>query len=144
MGRHRLFGVANEKDDRPTPDSVFLPLDDEFGFTLDAAASPENAKCEKFYTADDDGISQPWEGVVWCNPPYSEIGLWARKAQESRATATSVLLLPASTDVAWFHDWVLPFAEIRFLRGRISFGNTQNKAPFGSMLAIFRKLEGQK
>lgn len=142
MGRHRLFGVAIEKDDRPTPDSVFLPLDEEFGFTLDVAASPENAKCEKFYTADDDGISQPWEGVVWCNPPYSEIGLWVRKAQESRATATSVLLLPASTDVAWFHDWVLPYAEIRFLRGRIMFGNTSDQAPFGSIVAIYRKLEG--
>lgn len=140
MGSHRLFGVANKIDDRPTPDEVFGPLNQEFGFTIDAAASPENAKCEKFFTADEDGVSQIWEGVVWCNPPYSEIGLWVRKAQESRDTATSVLLLPASTDVAWFHEWVLPFAEIRFLRGRITFVGQKAPAPFGSMVAIYRKV----
>lgn len=52
-----------------TPQDFFDELNSEFHFTLDVCAVPENAKCEKFYTPDDDGLSQPWDGVVWCNPP---------------------------------------------------------------------------
>ena len=53
-----------------TPQDLFDRLDDEFGFDLDACALPQNAKCERYYTPEMDGLSQPWDGVVWCNPPY--------------------------------------------------------------------------
>lgn len=140
MPAHRLFATENPKDDRPTPDGFFAPLMEEFGFEIDVAASVQNTKCKRFYTVDDDGLAQSWApGPVWCNPPYSEIGLWVQKAaQEQSNGVTSVLLVPASTDVAWFHDFVLPSAEIRFVRGRLKFGNTSNRAPFASLILIFR------
>lgn len=71
------------------------------------------------------------------NPPYGrEIGLWVRKAAESNVTA--VCLLPTRTDTAWFHDYIYGKAEIRFIRGRLKFGNSKNSAPFPSMIVIFR------
>ena len=141
MPRHRLVKrLDNPKDDRPTPDDFFAPIMDEFEFVLDAAASAENAKCKRYFTVEDDGLAQSWEpGPVWCNPPYSETGLWVQKAvQEQENGVTTVMLVPASTDVAWFHDLALPNAEIRFVRGRLCFGNTSGRAPFGSLLLIFK------
>lgn len=67
-----------------TPQAFFDELNREFGFTLDVAAAPENAKCEKFYTKEQDGLVQPWDGTVWCNPPYGRtVGDWVRKAYET-------------------------------------------------------------
>jgi site-specific DNA-methyltransferase (adenine-specific) len=65
----------------------------------------------------------------------------AKAYRESLRGVTSVLLLPSSTDTAWFYDWVLPFAEIRFVRGRIRFVGQDNPAPFGSVVCIFRPRE---
>lgn len=135
----RLIALGPERDERPTPQDFFDRLDAEFGFTLDVAASGENSKCREFYDIEDDGLSQPWRGVVWCNPPYSEVGLWVEKAKaESQNGATVVMLLPASTDTAWFHDHVLGVAEIRFVRGRIQFVGQQHKAPFASIVVVFK------
>lgn len=130
---------ALDKDDRPTPQALFDELHSEFEFTLDVAASKANAKCPEFYTADDDGLQQPWHGTVWCNPPYSEIRPWLDKAvSESVNGVTSVFLLPSATDTKWFHEVVLPYAEIRFLPGRLKFEGQKQNAPFASLLAIFR------
>ena len=52
-----------------TPPEVYEPLNREFGFTLDVAATPDNAKCPRYYTREDDGLAQPWDGVCWMNPP---------------------------------------------------------------------------
>lgn len=84
------------------------------------------------------GLKQIWTGVCWCNPPYGRgIEKWMKKAYESNATV--VCLVPARTDTKWFHDFVLGKAEIRFIRGRLKFGNSKNSAPFPSMLVIYRK-----
>lgn len=74
------------------------------------------------------------------NPPYGrEIGKWVKKAAESaRGGATVACLLPARTDTRWWHEWVIPYAEVRFLRGRLKFGGSNNWAPFPSALVIFR------
>lgn len=143
MRQPRLLAVANERDDRPTPQYFFDEVNREFGFTLDVAADPGNAKCSQFFSVEDDGLAQDWRGnVVWCNPPFSEIPPWLEKAVfEQRRGVLSVLLLPSATDTAWFHDLALPNAEIRFLRGRLKFGNTKGRAPFGCILAIFRPTE---
>jgi phage N-6-adenine-methyltransferase len=139
MKQPRLLAVGRDKDERPTPQAFFDELHSEFGFTLDAAAGPENHKCPDYFTVEDDGLMQPWRGVVWCNPPYSEVGLWVQKAyEESKRGVTSVLLLPASTDTAWFHDYAWPHSEIRFVRGRLKFVGQDSPAPFGSMVCIFR------
>ena len=123
-----------------TPQAFFDTIHAEFGFTLDACALPENAKCARFYTPERDGLKQAWQGVVWCNPPYGRvIGQWVQKAHESaQAGATVVLLLPARTDTRWFHDYIYNRAEIRFLRGRLKFGGATTGAPFPSMIVIFR------
>ena len=120
----------------PTPQDFFDELDAEFHFDLDVAAIPENAKCKRFFTKEDDGLKQEWTGTVWCNPPYGrKVGEWVKKAAESKAT--TVMLLHARTDTKWFHEYCLPKAEIRFVKGRLSFGG-KGRAPFPSMLVIFR------
>lgn len=125
-----------------TPQEFFDSLNNEFDFDLDVCAMPKNAKCKRYYTPEEDGLVQPWEGVCWCNPPYGrEIGKWVRKALiSSFLGATVVLLLPARTDTRWFHDYILHHGEVRFLRGRLKFGGG-NSAPFPSMVVIFRGIK---
>lgn len=124
-----------------TPQELFDELDKEFHFELDVCATPENAKCRKFYTKKQDGLAQPWTGRVWCNPPYGrEIGQWVRRAFFAAvAGATVVMLLPARTDTRWFHEYIYGKAEVRFIRGRLKFGDARNSAPFPSMVVIFGK-----
>ena len=94
--------LSSKKMDYCTPQTFFEKLDAEFHFQLDAAASAENAKCERYYTAETDGLESSWNvgGAVFCNPPYGrDVGKWVRKAyMESRRGVTSVLLIPARTD----------------------------------------------
>lgn len=120
-----------------TPQEFFDKLNDEFHFTLDVCAIPENAKCDKYFTPLDNGLNQEWNGVVWCNPPYGrKIGKWVEKAHNSKATV--VMLLPARTDTKWFHSYIYNKAEIRFIKGRLKFGGETNSAPFPSMIVVFR------
>ncbi len=98
-----------------TPQEFFDKLNREFDFTLDACATPENAKCINFYSPEQDGLSMPWNGRVWCNPPYGrQVGQWVKKA------------------------YIYRRAEIRFVRGRLKFGGSRNSAPFHSMVCVFR------
>jgi phage N-6-adenine-methyltransferase len=148
-GSHRVHALARA-DDWETPADVFGPLNAEFGFTLDAAASTENAKCARFFSSHDDGVSQDWgRETVWLNPPYGrEIARWIRKAfLSARHGATVVCLVPARTDTAWWHDYAEK-GEVRFVRGRIRFerggipiGDTTKgsaKSPFPSAIIVFR------
>lgn len=141
MNTNLMF--SSKTDLWETPQDFYDKLNEEFHFTLDVCALPENAKCEKFYTPKQDGLSLPWEGVCWCNPPYGrEIKKWVRKAWFSSAAGSIVvMLLPARTDTQWFHDYIydMPRVEVRFLRGRLKFGGCKNTAPFPSMVAIFRE-----
>ncbi len=64
-----------------TPQELFDRLDREFRFDLDVCATPENAKCERYFTPEQDGLVQEWRGVCWMNPPYGRmIGRWVEKA----------------------------------------------------------------
>ena len=126
-------------DDWATPNDLFAKLDERYNFTLDVAASATNAKCKNHFTQEQNGLEQEWNGVVWCNPPYGRgIKDWVRKAYESHLSngATVVLLLPARTDTAWFHDYALK-GKVEFLRGRLKFGNSKTAAPFPSILVRF-------
>lgn len=122
-----------------TPQKLFDELDNEFHFTLDVCALPENAKCEQFYGPADNGLLQTWIGTCWMNPPYGRaIGKWVAKAhQEAREGVTVVALLPARTDTQWWHEYVCKASEIRYLRGRLRFGNATNSAPFPSAVVVF-------
>lgn len=119
-----------------TPKELFDELNKEFHFTLDPCATKENAKCKKFFTKEDDGLSRNWKGYrVFMNPPYGrEIGKWIKKISEEGGVA----LLPARTDTKWFHDYILGKAEIRFLKGRLKFGGSKNSAPFPSIICVFK------
>lgn len=125
-----------------TPQDLFEQIDREFHFDVDVCAMPENAKCARYFTPDVDGLSQTWEGICWCNPPYGrQIRDWVKKAWFSAARgATVVMLLPARTDTSWFHDYIYGSmqTEIRFLRGRLKFSGEKHGAPFPSMIVVFR------
>jgi phage N-6-adenine-methyltransferase len=124
-----------------TPQAFFDELDQEFHFNLDVCALPENAKCAVFYTPEQDGLRQRWEGVCFCNPPYgTESALWVQKAYESSLWGTLVVcLLPARTDTKCWQRYVepLPKADVRFLPGRQRFSE-KGTAPFPSAVVIFR------
>lgn len=122
-----------------TPQELFDELDKEFNFECDVCATKENAKCDRYLTKANDGLSWSWNwDSNWMNPPYGrEIGKWVKKASEAKGLV--VALLPARTDTAWFHNYILGKAEIRFLKGRLKFGKSKNSAPFPSMIVIFRK-----
>lgn len=126
-----------------TPREFFAKLNDEFGFTLDAAASAENALCARFIDKATDALTQPWEGVVWCNPPYgSDLPKFVRKGYaESLRGATVVFLIPARTDTKVWHEVILPHAEVRFVPGRLKFSGHKNSAPFPSAIVIFRGVQ---
>lgn len=133
---------SSDRMDWATPQSFFDLVDDEFGFTLDAAAEAHNAKCEAYYDEMIDGLSRPWTGVVWCNPPYGRaIAKWVEKGyREAQAGATVVMLIPARTDTAYWHDYAMRAAEIRMIRGRLVFGTGEARAnaPFPSALIVFQ------
>ena len=137
MNKELMF--SSKTDLWETPQDLFDKLNNEFHFTLDVCATPENAKCDSFYTKEQDGLKQPWEGVVWCNPPYGkQIGSWVRRGFfASLSGNTVVMLLPARTDTRWFHEYIYGKAEIRFIRGRLKFGESKNSAPFPSMVVVF-------
>lgn len=128
-----------------TPQDFFDLLNSEFHFELDVCAKPENAKCPRYFTPEEDGLKQKWTGVCWMNPPYGrEIGRWVKKAYESaQEGATVVCLLPARTDTSWWHDYCMK-GEIRFIRGRLKFGGAKHPAPFPSAVVIFRPKREEK
>ena len=125
-----------------TPQNLFDKLDKEFNFTLDVCATDETAKCNNYFTPKENGLIQEWKGNCWMNPPYGrEIGIWIKKAwEESKKGAKVVCLIPARTDTKYWHEYIFTYAaEIRFIKGRIKFGNSKNSAPFPSALVIFDK-----
>jgi phage N-6-adenine-methyltransferase len=133
---------SSQTDLWATPQEFFDKLNAEFGFTLDPCATHENAKCDKYFTIKEDGLKQNWQGeTVFCNPPYGRvIKDWVKKCYEEsrKENTTVVMLIPARTDTSYFHDYIYNKAkEIRFIRGRLKFGNAKNSAPFPSMVVVF-------
>lgn len=123
-----------------TPLDFFEKLNAVFRFETDVCALPENAKCPRFYTPEDNGLDQEWLGSCWMNPPYGrEIGAWVEKAFHSakRNGATVVCLLPARVDTRWWHDYCAN-GEVHFVKGRLKFGDCKDSAPFPSAVVVFR------
>lgn len=132
---------SKSSDEWTTPEAVFNSLNAEFNFTLDPCATSDNHKCEQYFTKDQDGLTKNWGGCsVFCNPPYSRISQWVRKCyQESLKPGTVVvMLIPARTDTRYFHDYINHRSEVRFIKGRLRFSNSEHNAPFPSMVVIFR------
>jgi site-specific DNA-methyltransferase (adenine-specific) len=132
---------SSKSNEWATPQEFFDKLNAEFQFNLDPCATDENHKCNKYFTRETDGLSQNWGGYrVFCNPPYSDIGKWVEKAfrEGHKDNTIVVMLIPARTDTKYFHDYILHRSEIRFVKGRLKFGEGKNSAPFPSMVVIFR------
>jgi phage N-6-adenine-methyltransferase len=139
VGKNGHDWFSSDTIECSTPQAFFDKLNDEFHFTLDVAASSENAKCSRFFTPNDDGLLQEWHGVVWCNPPYGRtISEWVKKAYKSAQNGTTVvMLLPSRTDPAWWHNWVMQASEVRFVRGRLKYDH-RGGTRFANVVVIFR------
>ncbi|MBL4744124.1 MAG: hypothetical protein JKX87_05750 [Cycloclasticus sp.] len=123
-----------------TPQDFFNKLDAVFRFDTDVCALPENAKCESFFTPDDDALNCAWFGTCWMNPPSGRgINQWIKKAYDSakKNGATVVCLVPARVDTRWWHDYCSK-GEVHFIKGRLKFGNAKNSAPFPNAVVVFR------
>ena len=135
--------LSSKTDNWATPQDFFDKLNEEFHFTLDPCANEENHKCDLFYTKEQDGLTKDWGGhVVFCNPPYGkESADWVRYSyeQSQKPNTTVVMLIPARTDTRYFHDYIYGKAEIRFIKGRLKFGDATTAAPFPSMVVVYRK-----
>ncbi len=135
---------SSQSDEWETPQEFYDTLNDEFHFTLDPCANELNHKCDKYFTIKDDGLKQNWGGqTVFCNPPYGrKIYEWVKKASEEskKENTIVVLLIPSRTDTKYFHEFLYnkPNVELRFIKGRLKFGGSQNSAPFPSLIAIMR------
>lgn len=137
-GSHAIF--TSRSEEWGTPQILFDRLFLEFGgFDLDPCATLENAKCERYFTKEHDGLNQAWFGKVFMNPPYGkQIGLWMQKAYEfSLAGGLAVCLVHARTDTRWWHDWVEGKGKYRFLKGRLKFDGGKYSAPFPSAIVIY-------
>ena len=149
-------GADDKVDERITPQWLFDKYDEIHYFTLDAAATTENSKCSAYLTREDDGLAHPWapHKSVWCNPPYSNLGAWVKKAHVEIAAGCSVIvmLLPANrTEQKWWQEWVEPYRDwpgsvltTQFLARRLNFGLPGNEAakfhsspPFGLVVLTF-------
>lgn len=140
LSKEMKVHYSSETNEWETPQNIFDELNDEFNFMLDPCATKENAKTDKFFTIEDDGLSQEWTETTFMNPPYGrEIKKWVKKAFEESLKGTVVVcLIPARTDTSYWHDYIFNNAcEIRFIRRRIKFGDSKTDAPFPSAIVIF-------
>lgn len=133
--------LTSNSDEWSTPQEIFDSLDQEFHFTLDPCATDANHKAPVYFTREQNGLDVSWGGHrVFCNPPYSQISRWVEKAyyEGCKDNTVVVLLIPSRTDTQYFHNYILHRSEIRFIQGRIKFGEAKYNAPFPSMIVIFR------
>lgn len=151
IGQDKVFSTG--KDTWGTPLWLYDLRNDIHKFTIDLAASPENAKCVRYYTEEDDSLQQSWRWERgWLNPPYSiakkfirkayeeTVGQWQRWGRDGPSAELVEMLLAARTSNQEWHDYIFPGAsEIVFIRGRIIFEGALLGAPFPSALVTFRK-----
>lgn len=137
---------SHNSDEWETPPWLIHRIEAEFGrIMLDPCCTVDNSKGQYSFTKSDDGLSKPWVApLTYCNPPYSQVGEWAKKAYFEAMTGntTALFLCAARTDTRWWWRYVR-HGEVRFLQGRLRFyydgQPTKVSAPFPSALAVFRK-----
>lgn len=150
--------ACDDVDTRITPGEIFDPLHAHHRFTLDVAASATNARVPRYFDRMADGLVQSWAGErVWCNPPFSALPAWTRKAWNETASECPlvVMLLPANrTEQPWWHEYVEPHRDqpsgrvrTQFVRRRRSFASEADPAgqfvgspPFGLVLVTFSRV----
>lgn len=118
-------------DNWATPKDLYDELNGEFNFDFDPCPLKENP--------DIDGLAIEWGESNFVNPPYSDIKNWCTKAvAEWEKGKTVVMLIPSRTDTKYWHEFIMRADEIRFVKGRLKFGNAKHNAPFPSAVIIFR------
>lgn len=133
---------SSKSNEWETPQGLYNKLNNKYNFTLDPCSSLENHKCDKFYTIKENGLIQDWSNeIVFCNPPYGrEIYDWVEKCYKESLNGTKiVLLIPSRTDTKYFHEFLYkkPNIKLEFIKGSLKFGDSNNSAPFPSLLAYF-------
>ena len=163
---HPQQPTRDDVDDRRTPRAFFDPLHERYRFTVDAAASVENALLPYFWTRDSNALVQQWRGHrVWCNPPYSNLAAWVQKAwvemQMGGCHHVSMLLPANRCEQRWWQDAIEPLRDreltraenagriirvtTKFLPGRMRFGHPESwerpekgdRPPFGCVLVTW-------
>jgi len=135
---------SSKSNEWETPPDFYERLNKKFMFDLDPCCTELSAKCDKFFTADDNGLEQDWSGHrVFMNPPYGrQISKWVEKAHKegNKVGTTVVCLIPARTDTKYWHKHCMKANEIYFVKGRLKFGgkDKNNSAPFPSAVVVFR------
>ena len=125
-----MFSSIN--DNWKTPKDVYDKLNSEFSFDFDPC--PLNDK------PDVDGLRISWGKSNFVNPPYSNIAKWCEKAyKESLSGKVVVMLIPSRTDTKYWHEYIMKAKEIRFIKGRLKFGDSKNSAPFPSAVIVFNR-----
>ena len=127
-----------------TPMNVFGPLNEEFHFTFDLAASEQNTKCPEWFDEEDDAMKQEWHGVCWLNPPYGSKGHalkdWVIKShkESKRDDCLVVMLIPTRTNTVWWHQYVMKADEIRLVCGRPKFVGATHGLPQPLAIVVFK------
>jgi len=136
---------VNARDDWETPKYFFDLLNEIFGFTLDAAASHSNHKCDKYYTIQEDGILQDWEGeTAFCNPPFNEISMWVKKcySEGQKKDTTVVMICPVRSDTDYWHEYIMKAHEVWFVNKRVNFlrdGKEVKGSTFPLCVIVFKR-----
>jgi len=138
--KHKIH--KDSSDEYGTPPSFVRPIAETLGgFDLDPASGAESAPlADERYTEADDGLTSPWFGTVWVNPPFSEKERWVRRARAQVADGnveTAVVLLPVDTSTSLFHDCVADADLLWFKNGRLVFDGGDRNPSFGILLAVY-------
>lgn len=120
--------MTSIRQDWRTPKAFYQALNAEFNFVYDPC--PSNHK--------NDGLFLDWDGPAFINPPFKGIEKWVKKAyEESQLGKIMVMLIPSRTDTRWWHDYCMKADEIRFIKGRLQYGDCKKQAPFPSCIIVF-------
>jgi phage N-6-adenine-methyltransferase len=140
---------SSKTEEWETPQKLYDHLNLQYNFTLDPCATSKTAKCENYYTIEDDGLNKNWEGeIVFMNPPYGrDIKHWIKKAYEEgqKPNTMVVCLIPSRTDTKYWHEYCMKAWKINFVKGRLKFKNdaaASNAAPFPSAVVVFKNTKG--
>lgn len=135
-------------DERATPQDLYDELDTEFHFTCDLAAAYDNYKNKNYYSVapPNSAFKHEWEGICFCNPPYSDIPSWLHfgRMQVNLHDSTIVWLLPCDGSTKWFHAFIWDKnihgprkgIQLRFLDKRYKFGEHVNSAKFATIVVV--------
>ena len=140
-----MIGKGKRNDSFETPSWLFEKLNARFNFTIDAASTEENKKCQFRL---DDGLKDKWTGRVFCNPPFSQKKEWMKKAHESIQSGDCdlcVMLLPTnSMSSIFWHEYVFGKYYYEIVNTRVQYIDPETKkeatgADSGTTIIYFMK-----